>query len=75
MERIFAEGESAVLDARQSAVLRFAMKLSKCPAAATRQDVQALIEAGLSAEEILDLILSATLFAWANRLIPPWENL
>jgi uncharacterized peroxidase-related enzyme len=69
MERIFTDGENAVLDARQSAILRFSSKLSHCPPAATAQDVQALVEAGLSAAEILDLVLSAALFGWANRLM------
>jgi uncharacterized peroxidase-related enzyme len=45
------------------------MQLSQCPSAATKQDVEALREAGLSEAEILDLILSAALFGWANRLM------
>jgi uncharacterized peroxidase-related enzyme len=69
MERIFADGENAALDLRQSAILKFAVNLSKCPAAATPQDMQALVDAGLGAEEILDLILSTALFGWANRLM------
>ncbi len=70
MQRIFADGENAALDvSRQSAILKFAMKLSQCPSAASQQDVQALSEAGLSEAEILDLILSAALFGWANRLM------
>ncbi len=69
MQRIFADGENAMLDTRQSAILKFAMKLSKCPSEATKQDVHALVEAGLSEAEILDLILSAALFGWANRLM------
>jgi alkylhydroperoxidase family enzyme len=31
--------------------------------------MRALRDAGLSDEEILDLILSAALFGWANRLM------
>lgn len=69
MERIFAAGENAALDLRQSAILKFAVNLSKCPAAATTQDMQALVDTGLCAEEILDLILSTALFGWANRLM------
>lgn len=70
MQRIFADGEHAALDdPRQSAILKFAMKLSQCPSEATKQDMQALFEAGLSEAEILDLILSAALFGWANRLM------
>lgn len=69
IERVFADGENASLDARQSAILKFSSKLSKCPSEATREDVEALVEAGLSKEEILDLILSSALFGWANRLM------
>jgi uncharacterized peroxidase-related enzyme len=69
MQRIFADGEHAVLDQRQSALLKFAVKLSQCPSAAGRDDMDALLEAGLSVEEILDLILSTALFGWANRLM------
>ena len=69
MARIFADGENAALDPRQSAIVKFAMQLSQCPSAATKEDMQALVAAGLSAEEILDVILSAALFGWANRLM------
>jgi len=70
MQRIFADGENTVLDdSRQNAILKFAINLSQCPSAASKQDVQALLEVGLSEAEILDLILSAALFGWANRLM------
>lgn len=69
MAQVFADGENASLDARQSAILTFSAKLSKCPSEATKQDLEALVEAGLSKEEILDLILSSALFGWANRLM------
>ena len=67
--KIFADGVDAELDPRLSAILRFAAKLSQCPPAATEEDVSALRQAGLNEEEILDLILSASLFGWANRLM------
>jgi uncharacterized peroxidase-related enzyme len=69
MERIFANGENAALDPRQRAILKFASKLSQCPSAANKEDMQVLVDAGLTPEEILDLILSAALFGWANRLM------
>jgi uncharacterized peroxidase-related enzyme len=67
--RIFAEGLDAELDPRSSAILRFAARLSECPPAATADDLSALRQAGLDDEEILDLVLSAALFGWANRLM------
>lgn len=69
MERIFRDGEAAELDERQAAIFRFATRLSKAPSEAEEADVQALRDAGLDDAEILDLILSASLFGWANRLM------
>lgn len=69
MERIFADGEDAQLEERQAAIFAFATRLSKAPGEAGAEDVQALRDAGLDEDEILDLILSASLFGWANRLM------
>jgi len=67
--RIFAGGVDADLDPRLSAILRFAVKLSQCPPAAEAGDMEELKTAGLDNEEILDLVLSSSLFGWANRLM------
>ena len=67
--RIFANGVDADLEPRLSAILKFAVKLSQCPPAADASDMAALVHAGLDQGEILDLILSASLFGWANRLM------
>ncbi|WP_367714354.1 peroxidase-related enzyme (plasmid) [Nitratireductor sp. GISD-1A_MAKvit] len=69
MEAIFTDGEEAELDERQKAIFLFAVKLSKAPSEAREEDMQALRDAGLRDDEILDLILSASLFGWANRLM------
>ena len=69
MDSIFADGEDADIDDRQKALLEFATKLSKCPSEASKADVERLVENGLSMGEILDLVLSASLFGWANRLM------
>ena len=69
MENIFNHGEDADLDPRQKAILSFAVKLSKCPSEAERADVEMLVENGLGMNEILDLVLSTSLFGWANRLM------
>lgn len=69
IERIFADGEDAALDPRQGAIFRFAVNLSKSPPAASKADLDALHAAGLGPDEVLDLILSAALFGWANRLM------
>jgi uncharacterized peroxidase-related enzyme len=67
--KIFADGEEAELDERQTAILNFAIRLSRAPSEARPEDMRRLRDAGLSEEEILDLILSASLFGWANRLM------
>jgi uncharacterized peroxidase-related enzyme len=69
MDRIFASGEDATIDGRQKALLNFATKLSKCPSEADKEDMERLVESGLGMDEVLDLVLSASLFGWANRLM------
>lgn len=69
IHKVFTDGENAALEARPGAVVKFAAHLSTCPVQATAEDMQALVQAGLSPEEILDLILSSALFGWANRLM------
>ncbi|MBT6312897.1 MAG: peroxidase-related enzyme [Alphaproteobacteria bacterium] len=69
IERIFADGESAELSPRQTAIFSFAVKLSKSPPEVSKDDMAALTAAGLGPDEVLDLVLSAALFGWANRLM------
>lgn len=73
MASIFASsenaGQDAGIDARQKALLNFAAKLSKCPSEAGKADMERLVENGFSMDEVLDLVLSASLFGWANRLM------
>ena len=68
-ESIFAGSVDAETEPRINALLEFATKLSQCPSEATRANVERLIENGLSMGEVLDLVLSASLFGWANRLM------
>jgi uncharacterized peroxidase-related enzyme len=69
IDKIFADERAARLEPRQQALFDFAAKLSTTPIEATRDDAQKLGEAGLSALEQLDLVLSAAIFGWANRLM------
>ncbi|MDO6584992.1 peroxidase-related enzyme [Salipiger sp. 1_MG-2023] len=68
-DELFTKGEKADLSPRNRAIFDFARKLSEAPVAATPEDMATLKDAGLSEEEILDLILSTALFGWANRLM------
>lgn len=69
MDRVFADGDAADLDPRSGAILNAAVRLSQTPPDLSAEDMQALADAGLDKAEILDLILSAALFGWANRLM------
>ena len=69
MNCVFALGENTELADRPKAILKFAAKLSNCPSDATEADTKRLADNGLNMAEILDLVLSASLFGWANRLM------
>jgi uncharacterized peroxidase-related enzyme len=69
VEEIFADERDARLDARQQALFDFATRLSTTPIEATTDDARALADAGLSELEQLDVVLSAAIFGWANRLM------
>ncbi|PIL14911.1 alkylhydroperoxidase [Puniceibacterium antarcticum] len=68
-DELFAKGENADLSVRNRAIFDFARKAAEAPPAAGQAEMDALRDAGLSDEEILDLILSSALFGWANRLM------
>lgn len=69
IDEIFAKGLDAELEEHQQAIFDFAAKLSKTPSETTAGDIAKLADLGLSKVEILDLILSAAIFGWANRLM------
>ncbi|MEH6728040.1 MAG: peroxidase-related enzyme [Hyphomicrobiales bacterium] len=68
-DRLFADGDKAELSPRDRAIFDFSRKSAEAPPTAGPEDMDALREAGLSDDEILDLILSSALFGWANRLM------
>lgn len=68
-DAIFISGESAALEPRDQAIFDFALSLSRSPSAATTEQIDALRAAGLDELELLDLVLSTSLFSWANRLM------
>ena len=59
---------TAPIDADDRAMLEYADKLTRRPAAMTRQDVQALRHAGFSDAAILDICQVTAYFAFVNRL-------
>lgn len=68
-DAIFLKGEAVQLSDRDQAIFDFAVRLSHTPSKASASDMNALRSAGLQDAEILDLVLSASLFGWANRLM------
>jgi len=68
-DKLLARGFHAELSPRDAAIFNFARKLSESPPQANADDVEALQKVGLKDDEILDLILSTSLFGWANRLM------
>ena len=65
---VFA-GQVAALSGREAAIVRFAARLSACPPPADAGDMAALRAHGMGDGEILDLVLSVSVFGWANRLM------
>ena len=68
IEQVFEEPGSAGTTPREQAIVRFSMRLAEKPDEVSAEDIRALREVGLAEQEILDLIHSVALFAWANRL-------
>ncbi len=68
-DKLLARGMNAELSPRDAAIFNLARKLSESPPQANAEDLMALRKVGLKNEEILDLILSTSLFGWANRLM------
>lgn len=66
---LFETPERAGTDARQAAVIAASLKLTTTPEAFDAEDVRLLRLVGLPDIEILDLVHSVAMFAWANRLM------
>lgn len=69
IDSIFKNTNPTDLDDRKQSIYNFSHKLSLCPPEVTQADVTQLSEKGLEADEILDIILSSSIFSWANRLM------
>ena len=69
MARIQRDGADAALDPRRKAILDYAAKLTRDPAAIGPADAAPLHTQGLTDLDILDLTHAVAMFAWANRLM------
>ncbi|SFH60566.1 alkylhydroperoxidase domain protein, Avi_7169 family [Collimonas sp. OK307] len=69
VQQVFDDPYQAGINAREQAISKFSAELTNTPGELSAANVQALQEAGLTELEILDLIHSVAIFAWANRLM------
>ncbi len=65
---IEADWRTAALSPKRVAMLRYAVKLTKTPAAVDDADTDALRSAGFSDRDILDIVEVIGYYAYANRL-------
>jgi uncharacterized peroxidase-related enzyme len=67
--QVFENPHTAGTNAREKALVQFAIDLTEAPNQLSGERLQALRAAGLSHQEILDALHAAAIFAWANRLM------
>ncbi len=66
---VFNDPHTAGTSERERAIVQFSIALTNAPDAVSPADIQALKDVGLTELEILDLMHSVAIFAWANRLM------
>ncbi len=67
-ERVSYDWRRAGLDRRQLAICAFAEKLTLQPQEVTRDDVQTLLDVGLSLEDAWDVAEVAAMYNFTNRM-------
>ena len=69
VEQVFDAPQSAGTTEREKAIVQASIALTSAPGRFGAANIRSLKDAGLTQIEILDLIHSVALFAWANRLM------
>jgi len=69
IEQVFENPHTAGTTPREQAIAKFSIDITERPAEIAASDIQALKDAGLNDAEVLDLLHSDAIFAWANRLM------
>jgi uncharacterized peroxidase-related enzyme len=69
IEQVFADPRHAGTTERERAIVRFSIELTATPHRVGAESIRALERVGLGGLEILDLVHSIAIFAWANRLM------
>jgi len=67
--QVFENPRNAGTNAREQAICAFSVALTEKPERITAEDLLPLHQAGVSEAEMLDLVHSIAIFAWANRLM------
>ncbi|WP_417221287.1 CMD domain protein [Achromobacter spanius] len=67
--QVFEDPYTAGTSARELAIAQFSIQITEAQADVNANSIQALKDAGLSEGEVLDLLHSDAIFAWANRLM------
>lgn len=69
VEQIFAEETEARLDDYSQGIFDFSVALARTPSEATEEHARNLQDFGFDTLQIVDLVLAASIFSWANRLM------
>ncbi|MDO9026034.1 peroxidase-related enzyme [Zwartia sp.] len=69
IKQVFEEPRTAGTTDREKAIVQFSIELTEHPDKVSAKSIQSLKDVGLTEAEILDLIHSVAIFAWANRLM------
>lgn len=69
MAQMFDDPDTAGTNARERAIIQASLVLTRAPGSFGAENLQPLRDASLSDLEILDMLHSAALFGWANRLM------
>ena len=69
MDELVKDPRSATLNARERAMVDFAISSSESPGSMTKSELEPLRKEGLSDRAILDLTHVIGFFAYANRLV------
>lgn len=69
IKQVFEDPRTAGTTDREQAIVQFSIELTERPDAVSADSIQRLKDVGLTEAEILDLIHSVAIFAWANRLM------
>ncbi|NLC35241.1 MAG: peroxidase-related enzyme [Alcaligenaceae bacterium] len=67
--QLFEAPLTAGTSARERAIVQMSIALTQTPATFGNEQIQPLLSSGVTPEQIRDIIGSAAIFAWANRLM------